>query len=109
MTDFMKIMKQAKEFQSKMAEAQAQLDSEEVTGEAGAGLVRITMTAKGEMRGMVIDPSLLTPDEVTVLEDLIMAAHNDARRRAEEVQKRIMSEAAGGLQLPPGMPSPFGG
>lgn len=109
MTDFMKIMKQAKEFQSKMAEAQARLDTEEVTGEAGGGLVRITMTAKGEIRGMVIDPSLLTPDEVTVLEDLVMAAHNDARRRAEEVQKRVMSEAAGGLQLPSGMPSPFGG
>ena len=109
MTDFMKIMQQAKELQSKMADAQAKLDEEEVTGEAGAGLVTVTMTAKGDVRRLSIDPSILVPSEVTVVEDLIIAAHNDARRRAEEVQKRIMSDAAGGLQLPPGMPSPFGG
>ncbi|MEE2565815.1 YbaB/EbfC family nucleoid-associated protein [Hyphobacterium marinum] len=109
MTDFMKIMKQAKELQSKMGEAQARLESEEVTGESGAGLVTVTMTAKGEMRRLSIDPSILVPSEVTVVEDLIIAAHNDARRRAEDVQKKIMAEAAGGLQLPPGMPSPFGG
>ncbi len=109
MTDFMKIMQQAKELQSKMADAQAKLDEEEVTGEAGAGLVTVTMTAKGDVRRLSIDPGILVPSEVTVVEDLIIAAHNDARRRAEEVQKRIMSDAAGGLQLPPGMPSPFGG
>jgi len=109
MTDFMKIMQQAKELQSKMADAQTKLDEEEVTGEAGAGLVTVTMTAKGDVRRLSIDPSILVPSEVTVVEDLIIAAHNDARRRAEEVQKQIMSDAAGGLQLPPGMPSPFGG
>tara|TARA_R110002072_G_scaffold44916_5_gene125302 strand:- start:2435 stop:2764 length:330 start_codon:yes stop_codon:yes gene_type:complete len=109
MTDFMKIMKQAKELQGKMAEAQARLDEEEVTGEAGAGLVTVTMTAKGDVRRLSIDPSIMVPSEVTVVEDLIIAAHNDARRRAEEVQKKIMADAAGGLQLPPGMPSPFGG
>lgn len=80
MKDLAGLMKQAQEMQQRMRAAQERLETLEVTGEAGAGLVRVTLTAKGEMRKLVIDPSLLVPDETEVLEDLIKAAHADARR-----------------------------
>jgi len=107
MKDLMGLMKQAQAMQEKMAEAQARLDETEVTGEAGAGLVSVVMTAKGDMKRMSIDTSLMDPDEPEILEDLILAAHADARRKAEARQQEIMKEAAGGLQLPPGMNLPF--
>ena len=106
MTDLMGLMKQAREMQQKMTEAQEKLDREEVTGESGAGLVTVTMTAKGEIRSVKLDPSMMVPSEVEVVEDLIVAASADARRKAEAVQQRVMKEAAGGLQLPPGMSLP---
>ncbi|MCW5724736.1 MAG: YbaB/EbfC family nucleoid-associated protein [Maricaulaceae bacterium] len=99
----MGLMKQARDLQQKMAEAQAKLDSHEVTGESGAGMVRVTLTAKGEARAVKIDPSLFDKEAPEMLEDLILAAHADARRKAEEAARKIMAEAAGGLQLPPGL------
>lgn len=106
MADLMGLMKQAREMQQKIAAAQEQLDREEVTGESGAGLVAVTMTAKGEIKGVKLDPSILVPSEAEVVEDLIVAASADARRKAEAVQQRVMKDAAGGLQLPPGMSLP---
>ncbi|MDG1417194.1 MAG: YbaB/EbfC family nucleoid-associated protein [Maricaulis sp.] len=108
MTDLMGLMKQAQAMQQKMAEANEKLSEEEVIGEAGAGLVTVTLSARGEARGISIDPSLLDPAEVEVVEDLLVAAHNEARRKGEARQQEIMGQAAGGLQMPPGMPNPFG-
>ena len=107
MKDLMDLMKQAQAMQAKMTEAQARLDETEVTGEAGAGMVRVTLTAKGDMVSVKVDPGVLDPSEPEILEDLVKAAHADARRKAEAAQKEIMKEAAGGLQLPPGMQMPF--
>jgi DNA-binding YbaB/EbfC family protein len=107
MKDLMGLMKQAQAMQEKMAAAQAQLDEVEVTGESGAGLVTLVMTAKGDLKKVNIDKGLMDPEEPEILEDLLMAAHNDARRKAEEKQQEILREAAGGLQLPPGMSMPF--
>lgn len=107
MKDLMGLMKQAQAMQQKMADAQAKLDETEVSGESGAGLVTVTMTAKGDMRRISIDPGLMDPNEPEILEDLVLAAHADARRKAEARQQEILKEAAGGLELPPGMNMPF--
>jgi DNA-binding YbaB/EbfC family protein len=104
--DFMKMMKQAKELQSRMGDLQAELDALEVEGTAGGGLVTVTMSAKGDMRGLKLDPSLIKPEEAEILEDLIIAAHSDARRKAEAAMAEKMKELTGGLQLPPGMSLP---
>ena len=100
------LMKQAQEMQSKMQEMQARMEDVEMTGQAGAGLVSVTLNGKGEMRGLKMDPSLKDGD-VEVMEDLILAAHADARRKAEVRQQEVLKEAAGGLDLPPGMNLPF--
>ena len=105
--DMAKIMKQAQEMQSKMAEAQARLDEITVTGEAGAGLVRATASAKGEVRGLSIDPSLFKPEDREVVEDLIVAAIKDAQARAAEAAQAAMAKVTEGLALPPGMKLPF--
>jgi nucleoid-associated protein EbfC len=105
--DMAKIMKQAQEMQSKMAEAQARLDEITVTGEAGAGLVKATASAKGEVRGLSIDPSLFKPDDREVVEDLIVAAIKDAQARAAEAAQEEMAKVTEGLALPPGMKLPF--
>lgn len=107
MKDLMGLMKQAQAMQQKMTEAQARLAETEVTGEAGAGLVRVVLTAKGDLVSIHVDKSLMDPDEPEILEDLLKAAHADARRKGEEAQQDIMKDAAGGLQLPPGMQMPF--
>jgi len=104
--DFMKMMKQAKELQGKMAAMQEEIAEIEVEGTAGAGLVTATMTGKGEMRGLKIDPSLLN-DDVEILEDLIMAAVNDAKAKAEAALQEKTKELMGGLGLPAGMKLPF--
>ncbi len=101
------LMKQAQEMQSKMAEMQERLAAEEVVGAAGGGMVQVTLTGKGEMRKLKIDPSLIDPNDPEVLEDLILAAHNDAKAKAESFAAEKMSELTGGLQLPPGMKLPF--
>lgn len=103
MTDFMGLMKQATQLQTKMQELQAELDTIEVEGTAGGGLVRVVMTAKGEMKGAKIDDSLFKPSEKEILEDLLVAAHADARRKAEAVMQDKMKSLTGGLPLPPGM------
>ena len=101
------IMKQAQEMQTKMAELQEQLAGLEVSGSAGGGMVQVTMSGKGELRGVKIDPSLANPDDIEVLEDLIMAAANDAKTKVEARVQEEMQKLTGGLQLPPGMQLPF--
>lgn len=96
------MMKQAKAMQEKMAKVQEQVAALEVTGESGAGLVRVQMTGRHDVRAVTIDPGLMSEDR-EVLEDLIAAAVNDAVRRVEEEQKALMSEVTAGLPLPPGM------
>ncbi|MDQ2083804.1 YbaB/EbfC family nucleoid-associated protein [Xanthobacteraceae bacterium Astr-EGSB] len=103
MADFLGLMKQAAELKSKMEALQAELDQIEVEGSSGAGLVTIRVTAKGAMKAVRIDPSLVKPDETEVLEDLIVAAHDDARRKAEAVLQEKMQGLTGGLPLPPGL------
>ncbi len=107
MMDFMGLMKQAQAMQAKMAEAQAELEQTVVEGEAGAGLVRISLTAKGELRAISIDPGLLKAEEHEILEDLIVTAHAQARVKADEAMAEKMKAITGGLQLPPGMKLPF--
>jgi nucleoid-associated protein EbfC len=103
MADFMGMMKQAAQLQSKMQELQEELDAITVDGSAGGGMVTVTLSAKGEMKGVRVDDSLLKPDEKEILEDLIVAAHADARRKAEDVLQDKMKTLTGGLPLPPGL------
>ncbi len=107
MTNIGRLMKQAQEMQSKMAEIQAKLEAVEISGAAGGGLVTATLNGKGELRAVKIDPSLANPDDVEVLEDLIVAAFNDAKARVDAHVNEEMQKLTGGLQLPPGMPLPF--
>jgi hypothetical protein len=101
------MLRQAQELQAKMAEMQAKLEQEQITGQSGGGLVRVTLNGKGEMRGLEVDPSLLSPSEREVLEDLVMAAHNDAKAKLEAFTAEEMGKLTGGLELPPGMKLPF--
>ena len=107
MRDLMGIMKQAQAMQEKMADLQAELDTIEVSGASGGGSVNVTMTAKGQLRGVSIDPALMVADEREILEDLIVAACNDARAKAEQATQERMAELTKGLPLPPGMKLPF--
>jgi DNA-binding YbaB/EbfC family protein len=103
MADFMGMMKQAAQLQQKMQELQAELDRIEVEGTAGGGMVTVRLTGKGEMKGLTADPSLYKPDEKEIFEDLIVAAHADARRKSEELVQEKMKTLTGGLPLPPGL------
>ena len=103
MADFLGLMKQAAELKSKMESMQAELDQIEVTGTSGGGLVSVKLSGKGEMKGVKIDESLIKPQEKGIVEDLIVAAHADARRKAETLLQEKMKNVAGGLPLPPGM------
>lgn len=103
MADFMGLMKQAAQLQSKMQALQAELDVIEVEGAAGGGMVSVRLTAKGELKGIKVDDQLLKPSEKEILEDLLVAAHADARRKAEAVMQEKMKSLTGGLPLPPGM------
>lgn len=98
-----KMLKQAQEMQTRMAKLQESLGALEVEGAAGGGLVRVTLTGKGEMRRLSIDPSLVQGDEVEVLEDLIVAAFNDGKTKVEQLVEERMAEVTGGLKLPPGL------
>jgi len=100
MADFLGLMKQASEFKSKMEAMQAELGNLEVEGAAGGGLVAVKLTGKGEVRGVSIDETLLKPAEKQILEDLIVAAHADARRKAETLLQEKMKALTGGLPLP---------
>jgi DNA-binding YbaB/EbfC family protein len=103
MADFMGMMKQAAQLQSKMQELQAELDTIEVEGTAGGGMVTVKLSAKGDMKGTKIDATLMKPGESEILEDLLVAAHADARRKAEAVMQDKMKAVTGGLPLPPGL------
>ena len=99
-------MQQAKEMQEKFERIQNDMQNSEVTGDAGAGMVKVTMTGRHDVRRVDIDPSVLSEDKA-LLEDLLAAAVNDAVRRVEAQQKEKMSELTGGLQMPPGFKFPF--
>lgn len=107
MADFMGLMKKAAELQSKMQAMQAELDGVEVEGTAGGGMVTVKLSAKGDLKGVTIDDSLMKPGDKEILEDLLIAAHADARKKAEAVLQEKMKGLTGGLPLPPGM-NPFG-
>jgi DNA-binding YbaB/EbfC family protein len=101
------LMKQAQQMQTKMAEMQAQLEAVEMTGVAGGGMVQFTLNGKGDLKKIKIDRSLVDPEEVEVLEDLIVAAFNDARGKVSAHAEEEMQKLTGGLQLPGGMKLPF--
>ena len=103
MADFLGLMKQAAQLQSKMQALQAELDQIEVDGTAGGGMVTVKLSAKGDLKGITVDDSLMKPSEKEILEDLLVAAHADARRKAEAVLQEKMKAVTGGLPLPPGM------
>lgn len=105
--DLMGMMKQAKQLQEKMEELQGEVAAMEVEGRAGGGLVTVTMTGKGEMKRIHLDPSLVKAEEAEILEDLIVTAVNEARAKAEAALADRMRALTGGLQLPPGMKLPF--
>ena len=106
MKNLSQMMKQAQEMQGKMEEMQARMEEAEVIGQAGAGVVSVTLNGKGEMRGVKVDPSLKN-GEISVIEDLIVAAHNNAKRQVEKTTQEEMSKLTGGLNLPPGFKLPF--
>ena len=103
MADLMGMMGKMNELKSRMEKMQAELDGLEVTGMSGGGLVSITLTAKGAMKKVAIDPSLLKAEEKEIVEDLIAAAHAEARNKAEHVVQDKMKELTGGLPIPPGL------
>ena len=101
------LMKQASQMQAKMQEMQEKLEAMELDGEAGAGMVRVTLSGKFDLRRVRIDPALLDPADAGTLEDLVQAAHADAKRKVEAVMAEQMQEATGGMGLPGGMKLPF--
>ncbi|MGA0597010.1 YbaB/EbfC family nucleoid-associated protein [Enterovirga sp. CN4-39] len=103
MKDIMGLMKQAQGLQQKMADMQAELETLEVEGTSGGGVVKVVATAKGNVKTVSIDPSLMVPDEKEVLEDLIIAALNDARGRGERLMQERMADLTKGLPIPPGL------
>jgi DNA-binding YbaB/EbfC family protein len=103
MPDFLGLMKQATELKSKMEAMQAELDRIEIEGAAGGGLVALKISGKGDLRGAHVDETLLKPDQKEILEDLIVAAHDDARRKLETLLQDKMQSLTGGLPMPPGL------
>ncbi|WP_417449872.1 YbaB/EbfC family nucleoid-associated protein [Kordiimonas sp.] len=107
MKNLSEMLKKAQEMQSKMGDMQAELDHVEVEGTAGAGMVKVVLNAKGDMKAVNIDPSLFSSEEKDVVEDLIIAAHAQARGKAAEATQDRMKDLTGGLDLPPGFKMPF--
>jgi DNA-binding YbaB/EbfC family protein len=101
------MMKQAQAMQQKMADMQARLEAAEIEGVAGAGLVRVTLTGKGVLKSVRIDPKLIDPSEAEMLEDLVVAAHADAKGKLDAMTEEETRNAMGGLNLPPGLKLPF--
>ena len=101
------MMKQVQAMQSRMAEMQAKLEQATVTGQSGGGLVKVTLSGKGVMTALFIDPSLMKAEEKDILEDLILAAHTDAKNKSEAMMADEMKSVTGGLALPPGFKLPF--
>ncbi len=107
MKDMAKLFKQAQEMQSRMGEMQEKLAQIEVQGDAGGGMVRLMLNGKGGLVNITIDPGLLNPAEAEILEDLIVAAHNDAKGRLDSRMQEEVGKLTGGLGLPPGFKLPF--
>lgn len=107
MKDLLGLMGKAKEMQAKFQAMQDEIATLEATGQAGGGLVSITLTGKFEMKALKIDPSLIKADEAEILEDLILAAHNDAKNKVEQVMQEKTKTLTAGLPIPPGMKLPF--
>ena len=107
MPDLNELMRMAQEAQNKLMQAQADLDKVEVQGVSGGGMVKIRASAKGRIIGVEIDESLLAPSEKQMVEDLVAAAINDARAKADTAAEAAMRDVTGGLQLPPGFKMPF--
>jgi DNA-binding YbaB/EbfC family protein len=101
------LMKQAQQMQSKMQEMQAKLETTEVVGEAGAGLVKVTLNGRNELRAISIDPKVIDPADAEMLQDLIVAAHKDAKDKIEAISAEELQKVTGGMQLPAGMKLPF--
>jgi DNA-binding YbaB/EbfC family protein len=101
------LMKQAQQMQAKMQEMQSRLEAMEVEGSSGAGLVAVTLNGRGDLRRVRIDPKLADPDEMEMLQDLVVAAHADAKQKIEQMAADEMQKMTGGLNLPPGMKLPF--
>ncbi len=102
-----KLMKQAQDMQKKMVEMQEKLGEMEIEGSAGGGMVKAVLTGKGEARRITIDSSIIDPNDKEMLEDLVVAAINDAKKKSDETISKEMGSLAGGLALPPGMKLPF--
>jgi DNA-binding YbaB/EbfC family protein len=107
MRDMFGLMKQAQAMQEKIQEMQAEMERLEVEGEAGGGMVRVTLSVKGNLRNIAIDDQLLNANEKQILEDLILTAHEDARKKGERLMEEKMQAVTAGLSLPPGMKMPF--
>ena len=107
MKDLMGLMGKAKEMQAKFQAMQEEIALIEAAGQAGGGLVTVTLSGKGEMKSLKIDPSLFKEDDVEVLEDLILAAHNDATAKLEATMQKKTQELTAGLPIPPGFKMPF--
>ncbi|MGV1913378.1 YbaB/EbfC family nucleoid-associated protein [Agrobacterium vitis] len=107
MRDIMGMMGKVKEMQAKMEKMQQEIASLQVEGKSGGGLVTVTMTGKGELKGLKIDPSLFKEDDVEILEDLIVAAHKDAKDKAEAIAAEKTKDMTAGLPIPPGFKLPF--
>jgi DNA-binding YbaB/EbfC family protein len=101
------LMKQASQMQKKMEDMQAVLEAATMEGVAGAGMVRVTLNGKGQMKGVVIDPKLADPAEMEMLQDLVVAAHEDAKRKIEAMAAEEMQKVTGGMNLPAGLKLPF--
>ncbi len=107
MKDIMGLMKQAQAMQSRMQEMQAEMERSEVEGQSGGGLVKVTLTGKGVMKSLFVDASLMKPEEKEIVEDLVIAAHEDARKKSERQNEERMKAVTAGIPLPPGMKLPF--
>lgn len=107
MKDLMGMMGKVKELQTKMEDMQAELEEMETEGMSAGGMVTVTLSGKGEMKGVKIDPSLMNADEIEILEDLIIAAHNSAQSRVADLKAEKTAELTAGLPIPPGMKLPF--
>ena len=107
MRDIMGMMGKLQDMQEKMQQMQAEAEAQAVDGVSGGGLVHVTLSGKGEMRGLKIDPSLFKEDDAEILEDLIVAAHNDAKTKVEATVAERTRELTAGLPIPPGMKLPF--
>ena len=107
MVDLLAMMKKAQAMQAKLQDAQEELSRLEVEGQSGGGMVKITLSGKGEMKAVHLDPSLLTPADKEMAEDLIMAAYADARTKADRAAAEKMQSLTTGLPLPPGVKLPF--